>query len=138
MAARYERRKAEAIRSLGGRCAHCGSTHALEFDHIDPVAKLFTIARKLAGVSDARLQEELAKCQLLCFDCHLVKTKSEGHGGGKPGEGSNFAKLTECQVLEIRSKYVPRRYTMPMLAAEYGVTADAVKLVIARKTWKHI
>ena len=46
-----DRRKA-AIDHLGGKCVHCGTSHGLEFDHIDPLTKSFTIAsRPSAAVS---------------------------------------------------------------------------------------
>lgn len=76
MADRYERRLAWAKDLLGGKC-RCGSVKDLQFDHVDPAIKSFTICTKLAGVSLVRLEQELAKCQLLCFDCHKLKTAAE-------------------------------------------------------------
>ncbi len=57
---------------LGGGCVRCGATENLEFDHIDPSAKVFTVC---AGLSKAwaALVEEAAKCQLLCKPCHVAK-----------------------------------------------------------------
>lgn len=78
MARRYERRKQAAIEQLGGQCAHCGSKLDLEFDHIDPRTKSFSISDRLAGVAESALQAELAKCQLLCHPCHVDKTRLEG------------------------------------------------------------
>jgi len=45
-ARRVPERRARAINWLGGRCAKCGKTdHAiLQFDHIDPSKKSFSIA----------------------------------------------------------------------------------------------
>jgi 5-methylcytosine-specific restriction endonuclease McrA len=82
MARRYDRRKAAAIDQLGGKCVRCGTKDDLDFDHMDPATKSFTIARRLAGVSEAKLQAELAKCQLLCGPCHLEKSRSEGSLSG--------------------------------------------------------
>lgn len=53
---------------LGGRCALCGAVDDLEFDHVK-VGKKDNITRMLTH-SQARLREELAKCQLLCVECH--------------------------------------------------------------------
>jgi len=55
-----------------------------------------------------------------------------------PGEKHGMAILTEVEVLEIRSKYVPRIYTQPMLAREYGVSVPTVCAIITRRLWKHI
>jgi hypothetical protein len=35
MLARYRRRKAEAIKRLGGKCVVCGSRQRLQFDHVE-------------------------------------------------------------------------------------------------------
>ena len=56
----------------------------------------------------------------------------------KKGELNGCSKLTESEVLEIRSKFKPRVYTREMLALEYNVKASTIKDVILRKSWKHI
>jgi predicted Zn-ribbon and HTH transcriptional regulator len=58
------------------------------------------------------------------------------------GENHPLAKLTEDQVLEIRSKYVRdlknRAQRQLFLAREYGVDQGVISAIIRRKTWKHI
>lgn len=54
------------------------------------------------------------------------------------GESHNQSKLTEKEVLEIRSKYIKRIYTQPMLAKEYGVTRGAIQCILRRSSWIHI
>ena len=88
----YDRRHAYAIEKLGGKCVKCGSTDRLEIDHIDRT----TVDRRMRRgrgnmwtASEERFQAELAKCQLLCHEHHLEKTKSEfsvPHGGGVSGK----------------------------------------------------
>lgn len=46
--------------------------------------------------------------------------------------------LNETQVREIRSKYIPQKYTIPMLVKEYGVSYGTIQAIILRKNWKHI
>jgi 5-methylcytosine-specific restriction endonuclease McrA len=65
-------RRNRLIEMLGGRCARCGITENLEFDHIDPPTKEFAISAGLSRSWDA-LVEEAAKCQLLCKPCHVAK-----------------------------------------------------------------
>jgi len=48
------------------------------------------------------------------------------------------AKLGEKEVLEIRKKYKPRIYTMPMLAKEYKVSKSCIQGIVERTRWKHI
>ena len=69
-------KKAYCIEYLGGKCVKCGATERLEFDHIKREGKKYEISAKLSYKFD-NLKEELDKCQLLCYDCHKIKTKSE-------------------------------------------------------------
>jgi len=55
----------------------------------------------------------------------------------KNGSSNGLAKLTEQQVIEIRSKFKPRIYTRAMLAKEYGVSPHTIKDAILRR-WKHV
>ena len=76
-----DERRQRCIEYLGGRCARCGSTDWLEFDHKDPATKSFTVSGNLNRRWEA-LVVELDKCQLLCHDCHRTKTVEEGQTGG--------------------------------------------------------
>ena len=52
-------------------------------------------------------------------------------------EDSYMAKLTQKEVLEIRLKFKPRKYTRDMLSVEYNVSPATIKDIILRRTWKH-
>jgi 5-methylcytosine-specific restriction endonuclease McrA len=69
---RKHARRARLIEMLGGCCVRCGSTDDLEFDHIDPKTKRFTIGGNLSRPW-ADLVEEARRCQLLCQKCHRAK-----------------------------------------------------------------
>jgi len=58
---------------LGGKCVGCGTTENLQFDHIDRTQKCFSISEN-RDKAFATLLEEVNKCQLLCKECHRVKT----------------------------------------------------------------
>ena len=60
---------------LGGKCIRCGidDYRLLDFDHVDPVTKTMNISQEL-HLSWERLVEETNKCQLLCPNCHRLKT----------------------------------------------------------------
>lgn len=53
------------------------------------------------------------------------------------GESTRHARLTAPQVLEIRAA-VESGEQQRLVAARYGVTPQAVWLIIQRKNWKHI
>ena len=71
--ARYKRNRDAAIAHLGGKCVGCGNTHNLEFDHIDRAEKSANLAKLFKAKE--RMWEEVDKCQLLCKDCHTVKSR---------------------------------------------------------------
>lgn len=57
------------------------------------------------------------------------------------GEDVHAAKLTESQVLEIRRRYAKIAHghgNGVKLAKEFGVSKEAIQLIVTRKNWKHI
>ena len=55
------------------KCAKCGEDrgYCLDYHHIDPATKKFTIAHYLANsTSMSLLEEEIKKCIVLCANCH--------------------------------------------------------------------
>lgn len=52
-------------------CARCGVTEDLRLDHIDPRLK---VDHRIWSWSQVRRDVELAKCQVLCYECHTAKT----------------------------------------------------------------
>lgn len=69
------RRRDEWLRA-NGPCASCGSWDDLEVDHIDRATKEFEPTQVWSRRADVR-DAELAKCQVLCGECHAAKTKAE-------------------------------------------------------------
>jgi len=70
---RYQQNRQKCLDRLGGKCVECGATEYLQFDHINPSEKSYNITNNLHRKD---LDEELKKCQLLCWDCHMEKTKN--------------------------------------------------------------
>lgn len=111
---RYRQTMDEAIDLLGGHCAKCGSVEGLEFDHIDPATKLFSISAKAARGMQA-IEGELAKCQLLCLSCHRSKNsvdmaamvKRNEHGGGL--HGIKRCKCALCHERRLQTQNERRR-----------------------------
>jgi transposase-like protein len=71
--ARRRRVKARLIHAAGGRCVLCGyarSQAALQFHHLDPGTKAFSIAEGGITRSLSAALEEVRKCVLLCATCH--------------------------------------------------------------------
>lgn len=73
--------KEKAIAHMGGRCAHCdGVFHssAFDFHHTDPSKKDVDPGALLAYTED-KLYAELAKCILLCANCHRIHHFNEAN-----------------------------------------------------------
>jgi hypothetical protein len=92
------------LEKMGGKCVQCGSTKALEFDHINPKTKSFNIS---AGYNKPKeiLEKELSKCQLLCNKCHIEKTKKDNKNcrpnnlnGGRPPNYKFLGKTDRMRV----------------------------------------
>ncbi len=69
---RKRRIKMWAIEKLGGKCTKCGLTHhpaVYDFHHLDPKTKEIGIGSMIT-YKISRLEEELAKCILVCANCH--------------------------------------------------------------------
>lgn len=65
-------KKILAVLYLGGKCSCCGynkSYSALDFHHINPEEKEFTIAKN-TSLSWKKMKAEIQKCILLCANCH--------------------------------------------------------------------
>ena len=64
--------KQKAVEFKGGECDLCGykkCIQALDFHHLDPFEKEFTIAGNY-NISWKRIVNELKKCILVCSNCH--------------------------------------------------------------------
>jgi transposase-like protein len=70
---RRRRVKEILVREAGGRCARCGYDRyvgALQFHHVDPGRKRFSLADAGLTRSLAKAREEARKCVLVCANCH--------------------------------------------------------------------
>lgn len=63
---------------LNSKCKNCQISDPLilEFDHIDTENKLFGVGA-LARISKDKMLEEIKKCEILCRNCHTVKTQKQ-------------------------------------------------------------
>jgi hypothetical protein len=70
---RRRRVKRILVAEAGGSCVICGydrAVAALQFHHVDPATKRFTLAGRGVARSLAEARVEAAKCVLLCANCH--------------------------------------------------------------------
>lgn len=58
-------------------CTDCGVSYpyyVMQFDHLDPAEKLFNIGHIGPTTGRKRLLAEIAKCDVVCANCHCVRT----------------------------------------------------------------
>jgi hypothetical protein len=73
------------------QCARCGEADpvVLEFNHLDPALKVANVGEIAAkGFAWGRVEEELAKCEVLCANCHQRHTTIARHSHYKVAEAS--------------------------------------------------
>lgn len=74
---------ADVKTSIG--CTDCGyDTHpdALQFDHLPKYDKSFNVSRMISWDLDIGLiLEEIAKTEVVCANCHAVRTATRREGG---------------------------------------------------------
>lgn len=135
-------------------CIDCGDDRwqVLEFDHVKG-AKKYNISR-MYKLSLARIQKEIAKCEIRCANCHRMKTMRQfdcprndfakllqikpvaKRKGGNSGEAHPNSKLTVKKVKAIRYKYscgVPQN----VLVRQYGISKSAINNIVHNKLWKN-
>ena len=59
-------------------------------------------------------------------------------GRSTRGARNNQSVLSESDVIEIRSKYIPNQYGCRRLAKEYGVHTTTIHLIVTGKNWSHL
>jgi predicted HNH restriction endonuclease len=76
--------KGEFITSQGSKCSICETPYTgknasmFQFHHNDPNIKIFNITlNSISNESLKELREELAKCSLICSNCHFQLHSSE-------------------------------------------------------------
>ena len=67
-----------ALEFLRTGCVDCGNAdiRVQEFDHLPEHEKRFGISRAIRGsVSTEKLIEEIKKCEVVCANCHVIRTR---------------------------------------------------------------
>lgn len=69
---RRKRMKELKIQKSTFVCSECGENHPaiLDFHHLDPIQKDFSIGTCIHRYGMKRIQKEISKCIVLCSNCH--------------------------------------------------------------------
>jgi hypothetical protein len=91
---------------LEGGCVVCGyKSHpaALDFDHLPGTKKVATIAKLFSGLKEELLLEEIKKCEVVCANCHRVRTANRNQYTGRPPTPVDQTILTKAIKLSIKN-----------------------------------
>lgn len=74
-------------------CGQCFHPACMDFDHLPGSGKVLDISKMVSqGLSQSRLESELSKCQLVCSNCHRLRTFNRSSKGftGQNGIPTGF------------------------------------------------
>lgn len=108
----------------GKSCVKCGSTQSLEVDHIDPALK---VTHSVWSWSIPRRTVELAKCQVLCTECHKAKTRAD-RPLPEHGTISRYGSIHKCRCDLCRKANAERGAMNKALKLERDLKADLARL----------
>jgi len=71
-----------SVKCAHGECTDCGLlceewNHCMfAFDHLQPALKSFALSKayKIVGITKDQIDAEIAKCELVCHNCHAFRT----------------------------------------------------------------
>src|SRR5438046_1999815 len=111
---KYGRDQARRLRAEwiaeNGPCTKCGTWEQLEIDHVDPSTKVSD--NFFSSMSKARRAVELAKCQVLCHDCHQEKSMQE-RSARHPlvhGTRAGYQKGCRCEPCKVADRQYLNHY----------------------------
>jgi hypothetical protein len=72
------RRQARMLDAMRAKpCMDCGGAFppaAMDFDHREPATKRYAVTRMIGRAGTSRILEEVAKCDIVCANCHRLRT----------------------------------------------------------------
>lgn len=99
----WDKRRVQMLEYLKDKwCTDCGITdiRVLEFDHLPQHGKTANVSSMLGGGwSWKRILEEIAKCEIVCANCHRIRTIERG--GAYRSTLASEAQLAEQQTLTL-------------------------------------
>jgi hypothetical protein len=103
---RYAEHRSRALALLGGKCVDCGEVDdaQLDFDHHDPLTKVYAVSEKLGRVAFETVARELRKCVIRCKSCHRRR-----HAGTKSPCGSRSKYAYGCRCVLCRAANARQR-----------------------------
>lgn len=100
-------------------CHHCDNPQCINPHHL------------YAGTAKDNVRDAISRGRMPQRAKFIYGPKAKGEASGK-------SKLTEAQVLDIKTRYAAGGVLMKDLAAEFGVNKSTVTGVLNGRVWKHV
>lgn len=131
--AAYQAKRKSLWFAENGPCKSCGSWSNLEVDHVDPKTK---VTHNVWCWPEPRRLVELAKCQVLCSECHTRKTIADLTVSNREryiarGLGKKLSKQQALAVLRLNRKGI----CLSEIATQFDISQRSVRDIIAGRTW---
>jgi 5-methylcytosine-specific restriction endonuclease McrA len=115
----------------GKKCEKCGSKNRLELDHVNPSDK---VDNRVWSWSEERRNEEIEKCQVLCYNCHLDKTRVYLRAIKLGSEPPN-KRLSDKFASELRKEIQRSDKTLKQLSIKHNVPYHTVKDISSGRSY---
>lgn len=114
------------IELMGGKCHDCGGVFpqcCYHFDHRDPFAKVFNLSDHMHWHFE-RIREEFEKCDMVCANCHAVRTHVHKNMRAKQGmnqKGKKRSAEVRIRMSEAQKGHPGHKHT-PETRAKMSVS----------------
>jgi hypothetical protein len=86
----------------------------MDFDHRDPSNKLFNLMTGRAQLmSTAKLRAEAAKCDVVCANCHRLRTQASWNGRVRRGEYKSPSAARRAALWKVRADLLEELRNVP-------------------------
>lgn len=100
--------KAELVARKGGECHDCHGVFSpivYHFDHRDPLAKVGSVLTLARGTDKVAFEVEFEKCDLVCANCHAVRTSESDEVKAKITAGRSAAAAERLGLSSVLGPY---------------------------------
>lgn len=123
-------------------CADCGKKYhycVMDFDHREGETKLFNLSSAWSQKGQDKVEQEVAKCDIVCSNCHRMRTYNRARHSKKAELATpprKNGKLTFEQIDQIFKLHATGQYTNKQIAAWFGVDRSHISHILAGRTHK--
>lgn len=109
LAKKYDKRRQEFVKLLGGVCRECSATENLYFSPSAEATPNYNLKKKMNNANYEELRAEVLKHFLICASCRAKKRNGVEHGGGASGVRNCKCAPCKAKKAEFMKNYNAER-----------------------------